>query len=155
MLVLRCWIVQQLITSLWFEKKSQVFAKILDDMVLSGVTLNRFTRILPKNIHNIVIQNIYKGGNLNREFHNYLNIRMKSVSPSLETFNLLVDGFCKKGEVYKASHIASPIFTNGINPIPLFPTVSRHICFLMSDLVDFHSWRLHQGLSSGVVWWIV
>lgn len=53
---------------------------------------------------------------MNRAFQNYLNVSAKNICPSLETFNLLVDGFCKKGEVYKAAHIVSQMFTNDCIP---------------------------------------
>lgn len=106
----------KLITGLCSENKSQEAANLLDEMVLSGVAPTRLTRRLHENMHNIVIQNLCKGGNLNRAFQNYLNVSTKNICPSLETFNLLVDGFCKKGEVYKAAHIVSQMFTNDCIP---------------------------------------
>ncbi|KAH9314695.1 hypothetical protein KI387_023322, partial [Taxus chinensis] len=108
---------EKLITGLCAEKKPQEAASLLDEMTLNGVVPNTATRHLHEKMHNAVVQGLCKeGGNLNRAFQVYLNMLNIGICHSLDTLNLMVDRFSKRGDVDKVDRIVSDILANGLVP---------------------------------------
>nr|GLL29307.1 hypothetical protein COLO4_31418 [Ipomoea trifida] len=105
------------IISLFCEiNKFQEAANYLDEMVLSGVLPNRVTWGLHVKIHNTVVQGLCVGNDPNRAFQLYLSIRTRGISVEAETFKLLVDHFCKKGDLHKSARIVEEMVIDGCIP---------------------------------------
>ncbi|GLJ05112.1 hypothetical protein SUGI_0011420 [Cryptomeria japonica] len=107
----------KLIAGLCAESRSEDAASLLDEMALNDVVPNRATKHIHENMHNVVVQGLCKeGGRQNKAFQVYLNMVNSGICPSFETLNLMVDRFCKRGDVDKVDRILRDILANGFLP---------------------------------------
>lgn len=91
-------------------------ANFLDEMVLGGITPNRLTWSLHVKMHNTVVQGLSTKKHLDRGFQLYLSMRTRGISVDFETFSILVNCFCKKGDSHKAAHIVDEMVIDGCVP---------------------------------------
>ncbi|KAK2995000.1 hypothetical protein RJ640_030047 [Escallonia rubra] len=95
--------------------KFQEAANFLDEMVLGGISPNRVTWSLHVRIHNTVVQGLCDS-DTNRAFQLYLSMRTRGISVTAETFDCLVNRFCKKGDLQKAARIVDEMVIDGCIP---------------------------------------
>ncbi|KAG0487693.1 hypothetical protein HPP92_009788 [Vanilla planifolia] len=106
----------KLIKGLCESNQFQEAANYLDEMALSGISPNRLTWGLHVRIHNMVIRGLCSNGKLVRSFHLYLNTRNCGISIDPETYALLLDCYCKKGDVHKTVSICHEMMIDGCFP---------------------------------------
>ncbi|KAH0464428.1 hypothetical protein IEQ34_007214 [Dendrobium chrysotoxum] len=106
----------KIIKSLCVSNRYQEAANYLDEMVLSGIVPNRLTWSLHVRIHNMVIRGLCSSGEIIRAFQVYLSSRNRGISVEPETYSLLLEFYCKKGDVHKASSIVDEMMIDGCIP---------------------------------------
>ncbi|GFZ03016.1 pentatricopeptide repeat (PPR) superfamily protein [Actinidia rufa] len=97
-------------------RKFQKAANFIDEMVLDGITPNRVTWSLHVRIHNTVVQGLLSESEPNRAFQLYLSMRSRGLSVEAKTFDLLINCFCKKGDLHKAARIVEEMVLDGCIP---------------------------------------
>ncbi|PSS10215.1 Pentatricopeptide repeat-containing protein [Actinidia chinensis var. chinensis] len=97
-------------------RKFQKAANFIDEMVLDGITPNRVTWSLHVRIHNTVVQGLLSESEPNRSFQLYLSMRSRGLSVEAKTFDLLINCFCKKGDLHKAARIVEEMVLDGCIP---------------------------------------
>ncbi|KAJ4839711.1 hypothetical protein Tsubulata_012692 [Turnera subulata] len=96
--------------------KFQEAANFLDEMILGRISPNRLTWSLHVRINNTVVQGLITNGKLSQAFQLYLSMRTRGISVDSETFDYLVKGFSKKGDLHKATHIINEMVHDGCIP---------------------------------------
>ncbi|XP_077212454.1 pentatricopeptide repeat (PPR) superfamily protein [Tasmannia lanceolata] len=103
----------KLINGLCDSCKFHEAANFLDEMILSGISPNRVTQSVHVKMHNMVVRGLCSENSPDRAFQVYLRMRTQGISTESETFHLLVDCFCKKGDVHKAARIVNEMMLDG------------------------------------------
>lgn len=99
-----------LVTGLCDACKFEEAINFLDEMILAGVSPNHLTKNLHSKMHNMVVIGLCDMKLLDRAFRMYLGMRTRGVSIMPDTFHVLVDSYCKKGNVYQAARLVNEMF---------------------------------------------
>lgn len=106
----------KVISCLCGAQKFQEAANFLDEMVLEGITPNRLTWSIHVKIHNLVIQGLLNGDELNRAFQLYLSMQSRGISVEAKTFDSLISSFCDKGDLHKGNRVLNEMVVHGCVP---------------------------------------
>lgn len=90
----------------------------LDEMVLSGVVPNRVTWSLHCAIHNAVIRGLCAAGEAARAAQICRSSRSRGIAVEAESYRLLVEVFCRRGDGGKASGVVGEMVGDGWFPDP-------------------------------------
>ncbi|KAJ8545488.1 hypothetical protein K7X08_018071 [Anisodus acutangulus] len=67
-------------------------------------------------IHNAVVRGLCVVNDPKRAFQLYLSMRTRAISVEAKSFEILVNHFCKKGDVHNAARIVEEMLTDGCHP---------------------------------------
>ncbi|KAL8113054.1 hypothetical protein AgCh_020399 [Apium graveolens] len=105
----------KIITGFCDAQKFQEAANFLDEMVFGRISPNRLTWSLHVRINNTVVRGLCET-DPNRSFQLYLSMRTRGISIEAETYDFLVDRFCKKGDLHKVARIVEEMVLDGCIP---------------------------------------
>ncbi|XP_020576298.1 pentatricopeptide repeat-containing protein At5g46100-like, partial [Phalaenopsis equestris] len=106
----------KIINALCDSRRFHEASNYLDEMVMSGIVPNRLTWSLHVRIHNMVIRGLCGAGELIRAFRVYVSSRRRGISIEVETYGVLVELWCRKGEVEKALGVVEEMVVDGCLP---------------------------------------